>query len=92
MQQLCRRFVDQADRVVLIDDQDALAQMLHDELIELRQIRDVDFALSNEFFALSQAAASGPTPSVTMNISAPTMPAAAKSLVSPRPASDVMTC
>ena len=56
LQQLRRGFVDQADAVVVIDHQDAFAQMLHDELIEFGQIGDVDFALPYPLFAFAQAA------------------------------------
>ena len=45
---------------LLIDDQDALAQMLHDELVQLGQVGDVHFALADPLFALAQAARQRP--------------------------------
>ena len=46
--------VDQPDAVELVDDEDALAQVLHDELVQLVQVRDVDVALLDERLALAQ--------------------------------------
>src|SRR5688572_15890571 len=49
-------FVDEADGVIRIYDQNALAKMLHDELIELSKVRDIDFALANALFTFAQSA------------------------------------
>ena len=59
-QQLRGGFVDQANAVVFIDDQNALAQVLHDELVELGEICDVDVALTNALLAFAQASAERP--------------------------------
>ena len=56
LQQQRGRLVDQADRVVRIHDQDALAQVLHDELVQLGEVGDVDLALAHALFALAQVA------------------------------------
>ena len=92
MQQQRGRLVDQADRVVRVDDQDALAQVLHDELVQLGEVRDVDFALADALFALAQAARQRPDAERDDEHSAPTMPAEAKSPASPRAASVVSVC
>ena len=47
-------FVDQPDAVLRIDHQDALAQMLHDVLRQLRHVRQVKFLAANQRLALPQ--------------------------------------
>ncbi len=54
LQELRRGGVDQPDAVVVVDHENALAQVLDDELIQLRQIRHVYFALAHALFALLQ--------------------------------------
>ena len=66
--------------------------MLHDKLVQLGEIGDVDLALAHALFALAQVARAVATPSVTMKKSAPRMPAEAKSPASPRAANVVSVC
>ena len=47
-------------RSCVVDDQDALAQVLHDVLRELREVRQVDFLPAHQRFALAQAVRDGP--------------------------------
>jgi hypothetical protein len=56
VQQQRGRLVDEADRVVCIHDQDALAQVLDDELVELGEVGHVDLALAHALLALAQVA------------------------------------
>ena len=51
-----RRFVDETNLIGGVDDQQAFAQMLHDVLGQLREIRQIDVFLANQLFALAHAA------------------------------------
>ena len=51
---LRRGLVDEPDAVLRVDDQDALAQVLHDVLRELRQVREVDLLPAHQRFAFAQ--------------------------------------
>ena len=51
VQQMHRRAVDQAQRVVVIDDDNAFAQVLNDVLVELGQILQIDATLARQCFA-----------------------------------------
>ena len=55
-----RRLVDQADALLIVDHQDALAQMLHDVLRELREIREVDLLAAQRRLALADAVGERP--------------------------------
>ncbi len=55
VQQLRGRFVDEADVVALVDDEDAFAQVLHDELVQLVEVREVDLALLGQRLAIPQS-------------------------------------
>ncbi len=48
------RLVDQPDAVLGIDHQDALAQVLDDEFVELAQVGEVEIPLLHARFALAQ--------------------------------------
>ena len=52
---LAGRLVDQADAVLLVDDDEALAQPLDDVLRELREVGEVEVALAHQRLALAQA-------------------------------------
>ncbi len=54
-QYLARRFVDQPDAVLLVDDDQAFAQALDDVLREFGEICEVDIALAHQRLALAQA-------------------------------------
>jgi hypothetical protein len=47
--------VDQADAIVRVDHQEALAQVLHDVLRQLREIGEIHFLAAHQGFALAQA-------------------------------------
>ncbi len=49
-----RRLVDEPHAVRAVDHEDALAQVLHDELVQLVQVREVDVALLHARLALPQ--------------------------------------
>src|SRR5579883_3144286 len=57
---LRRGLVDEADAVLGVHDEDALAQVLDDVLGELREVREVHFLAAGERFALPQAIGDGP--------------------------------
>ena len=61
---LGRGFVDQADPVRGIDHQQALAQVLHDVLRQVGEIRQIDVLLAYQVFAFAHAASRprSPTP------------------------------
>ena len=64
----------------LVDDQDALAQVLHDELVQLVEVRQVDLALLGQRLALAQPRArTGRASSVIANRLAPVRPVIRKS-------------
>ncbi len=52
---LRRRFVDQANLVSGIDNEDAFAQMLHDVLRQLGEIRKIDVLLADQGFAFAHS-------------------------------------
>ncbi len=52
---LGRGFVDQANLVGRIDDQQALAQVLHDVLGEVREIGEIEVFLADQILALAHA-------------------------------------
>ena len=49
-------FVDEADLIGGVDHQQAFAQVLHDVLRQLREVREVDVFLANQILALAHAA------------------------------------
>ena len=53
---LARGLVDEADAVLLVDDDEALAQPLDDVLREFREVREVEVALAHQRLALAQPA------------------------------------
>ena len=52
---LGRGFVDQADLVGGVDDQQALAQMLHDVLRQVGEVREIQVFLADQILALAHA-------------------------------------
>ena len=54
-QNLGRGFVDEADAIVRVDHQQALAQVLQDVLRQLREVGEIDFMAAHQGFALAQA-------------------------------------
>ncbi len=54
------RLVDEPDAVLGIDDQDALAQVLHDVLRELREVGEIELLAAHQRIALAQPAGDRP--------------------------------
>lgn len=54
-------FVDQADAVLVVDHEEALAQVLHDVLRQLREIREIDFPALDQRLGFLQPRRERPT-------------------------------
>jgi hypothetical protein len=59
-EQARRRCVDQAHAIRGVEDHDALAQVLDDVVVELREVREIDAALGGERFARLEAVGERP--------------------------------